>query len=582
MKTSHKNNLSEESLGKRIQVSLGEVPGDLLITDAEIVNVFTGKIETGNVVIVGEWIAGVGNYNWRAHHTISLPNHIIIPGLIDSHMHLESTLLMPGELAKVIVPHGTTALISDSHEVGNVLGIPGIETLLAASENIPLDLFFAASSCVPAVDWDHSGARLSAEKVNELLKQPRILSLGEMMDIPGLLHEKSEVLQKLLAANHSGKPIDGHAPAVTGRVLQALAASGIRSDHESGTIQEAREKARLGMLVQVREGSVARNLDALLPLLNSNELGDFWTLVTDDVLPTELVSHGHIDNLLRKIIQAGVPGEKAVRQATLIPARHYHLWDRGAVAPGYRADLAVISSLEEFLVTHVIKNGTLVAEGGELIESPPSFSHQPENTIHTGPLNKSHFQLHIKSNPVPVMEIIPGQLITKLETKSVQLDGRYWIHNPAEDIALIASIERHKKLNNVGLGLVKGFQFDQPGALISSVAHDSHNLIVVGTNPEDMLKCVQYLAEVAGGFAVVSKGKILADLPLPFAGLLTSENANTVCQKLARLERAAQSIGCKLPCPFGALSFLALPVIPDIKITDQGMFDINKQAFVTY
>lgn len=578
---------SVEALQRRIRVALGKEPGDCLLSGGQVVNVFTGRIEPANVVLADGWIAGVGPYEWTARETIDVRGRAVLPGLIDSHMHLESTLLTPAELARLIVPHGTTAAISDSHEVGNVLGVPGIELLIAASKGLPLDLFFTASSCVPAASWEDAGAVLGPEEVRHLLAHPRVLGLAEMMDVPAVLRGDAAALAKVQAARACGRVVDGHAPALCGRDLMAYIAAGIRSDHESATVAEARAKAAWGMLVQVREGSIARNLDALLPLLTAGELGDDWTLVTDDILPVDLRGHGHLDALLRRVTAAGVPPAVAVRHASLTPARHYGLNDRGAVAPGYRADLVVVDDLHNFCPQIVLKNGALVARAGAFVGDLPARSLSCANTIHLPPLDESAFQLRLSSDrrdagpTAAVIRIQPGLLATRIEKQQTACAAGTWRWDAARDVLLIASIERHKALGRVGLGLVAGFGVTRPGALGSSVAHDSHNLLIAGTNSRDMLACARALSESGGGFVVASEGEIRARLPLPLAGLLSLESADTVCRQLEAVENAARVLGCSLPCPFGVLSFLALSVIPELRITDQGLWDVLGQRFIS-
>lgn len=566
-------------LQRRIRVALGKEPGDLLLTGGQAVNVFTGRVEPASVIIADGWIAGVGRYDWPARERLDLKGQVMLPGLIDAHMHLESTLLQPAELARLIVPHGTAATISDSHEVGNVLGIPGIDMLIAASAGLPFDLFFTASSCVPATRWEDAGAVLGPAEVAELLDRQRVLGLAEMMDIPAVLNGDSYVLEKVALATARHRAVDGHAPGMTGRELMAYAAAGIRSDHESGTMEEARAKAALGLLVQVREGSSARNLDALLPLLAAGELGDHWCLCTDDVLPDDLRQFGHIDGLLRRVVAAGVPPANAVRHATLVPARHYGLNDRGALAPSYRADLVVVEDLKDFRPTRVYHRGQLVARDGQLLAELPVARIDRTNTVHLAPVDESVFQLPLHSDTCPVIRIIPNQIVTTRETQQVKrVDGR-WAFDPARDVQLIASLERHRATGRVGLGLVSGFGL-RNGALGSTQAHDSHNVIVAGTNARDMLACIRRLTELGGGFVAVADGRVLAELPLPIAGLLSTEHADTVCRQLREVRAAAHSLGCPLACPFGTLSFLALPVIPELKITDQGLFDVTRQEFV--
>ncbi len=571
---------SIEALQRRLRVAQGREAGDLLLTDAQVVNVFTERVERANVVIADGVIAGVGVYPWQAAQTLSLAGKTLLPGLLDTHMHLESTLLTPAELARLVVPHGTTAVISDSHEIGNVLGVAGIDMLLAASTGLPLDVFFMASSCVPATSWEHAGAVLGPAEVAELLSRPRVLGLAEVMDIPAVLSGEPGMLAKLRAALEKGRILDGHAPGLVGQDLQAYVAAGMRTDHESATAEEARAKAALGMLVQVREGSIARNLDTLLPLLAAGELGDFWCLVTDDVFPDHLRDKGHLDYLLRRVVAGGVPAAHAVRHASLIPARQYGLLDRGAIAPGYRADVVVVDDLRAFQPALVLKDGAIVARDGAALAdmAPPRLEHA--NTMHVGPLDASAFHLRLTSDTCPVIGVIRDQILTRHEALPVRRSNGAWSFDPARDIALIASIERHRATGSMALALVQGFGLRREGALGSSVAHDSHNLIVTGTSPRDMLACVRALEEMGGGFVVVAGGQVRAGLPLPIAGLLSTESADTVCRQLKEVRDAARTLGCDLHEPFGTLSFLALPVIPELRITDQGLFDVSRQQFL--
>ncbi len=571
--------VSVETLRRRVRVALGQEPGDLLLTGGRIVNVFTGRVEDANVVVADGWVAGVGPFDWAARETLRLDGRAVLPGLIDSHMHLESTLLTPAELARLVVPHGTTATISDSHEIGNVLGVPGIEALMDASDGLPFDLFFTASSCVPAQKWEDSGATLGPDEVRRLLARPRVLGLAEMMDFPAVLAGDAAALEKVRAALDLGQVVDGHAPGMTGRGLMAYASVGVRSDHESAAVEEARDKARLGMLVQVREGSVARNLDALLPLLASGELGDDWTLVTDDVLPDDLRQFGHVDGLLKRVVAGGVPAAVAVRHATLTPARHYGLRDRGAVAPGYRADLVVVDDLTAFRPHRVLKHGRVVAKDGTFVAGVSPRPLPTSNTVRVAPLDESAFTLGVNGDTCPVIRVVPGQLVTKTERQSVRRVGGLWEFDPGRDVLLTASVERHRATGRVGLGLVAGFAL-KSGALGSSVAHDSHNLVFAGTTARDLLACARALQQTGGGFVVVRDGEVVARLPLPVAGLLSVEEADTVCRQLREVRQAAQALGCGLACPFGMLSFLALSVIPELRVTDQGLWDVVNQRFV--
>ena len=577
---SSSSNINSLVTRRRIRVALDQEPGDLLIRGGQVVNVFNRRVEPADVVIADGRIAGVGCYSWRASRTISASGLLILPGLIDAHMHLESTLLTPAELARLIVPMGTTAVISDSHEVGNVLGVRGIDMLAAACEGLPLDLFFMASSCVPATAWEDAGALLGPSEVKTLLSRPRVLGLAEVMDIPAVLAGGEDVLEKIESALAARRVVDGHAAGLSGRELIAYAAAGIRSDHESTTVEEARARCALGMLVQVREGSSAQNLDALLPLLVAGELDDSWCLVTDDIFPNDLRRHGHLNGLLRRVVAGGVAPATAIRHASYVPARHYGMVDRGAIAPGYHADLVLVEDLDEFRVNSVIKAGEVVARDGKCLDCGPTPRLDRENTVHLAPLDERAFRLPLSGETCPVIEIVPDQIITRRTSRSVRRVDGVWAFDPERDVLLIASIERHRASGRIGLGLVSGFGLTHEGALGSSVAHDSHNLVIAGTNPRDMLVCARALAEHGGGFVAAAHGQVRAILPLPVAGLLSLEDAEHVCRRLEDVNRAAHALGCPLDAPFGTLSFLALPVIPELRITTQGVFDVVEQQFL--
>lgn len=569
-----------EAARRRIRVAMGREPGDLLITGGQVVNVFNRRVEPADVVIADGRIAGVGCHEWRAGRTLSAEGLVLMPGLIDAHMHLESTLLTPAELARLIVPMGTTAILSDSHEVANVLGIPGIDMLARASEGLPLDLFFMASSCVPATHWEDAGAALGPAEVRALLDRPHVLGLAEVMDIPAVLDAEAAVVEKVQAAMAAGAVADGHAAGLSGRELIAYAGAGIRSDHESTTVEEARARAGLGMLVQVREGSSARNLDAMLPLLADGELDESWCLCTDDIFPDDLIRHGHLDGLLRRLVAGGVDPAVAVRHAAYVPARHYGLTDRGAVAPGYRADIVMVEDVRDFRVRTVIKDGRIAAADGRCPDHGPAPRLDRQNTVYLPRLDEASFHLSPAHETCPTIEVVPGQIVTRRAERSVRRVAGRWVFDPERDVLLIASIERHRASGRIGLGLVGGFGLTHDGALGSSVAHDSHNLIIAGTNARDMLVCARAMAEHGGGFVVASGGAVRAILPLPVAGLLSVEDAHAVARRLDEVNRAARALGCPLDAPFGTLSFLALPVIPELRITARGVFDVRDQVFV--
>jgi adenine deaminase len=568
-----------EHLQRRIRVARGREPGDLVLKGGEVVNVFTGTVEPSDVVIADGWIAGVGPYDWEAANEVRIEGRVVIPSLIDAHIHVESTMLAPAELARLIVPRGTGTLIADPHEIANVMGIRGVEMLIDAGVDAPLDIYYMAPSCVPALPWENAGAVLDADAVRRLLENPAVLGLAEMMNFPGVLEADAPVLAKVQAAAARGAVVDGHAPGVTGRDLVAYAAAGIRSDHESTGADEAAAKAAMGMLVQVREGSSARNLDAMLPLMVAGRLGA-WCFCTDDVHPDDLIAHGHIDGLLRRAVAAGVAPETAVRHATLVPARHYGLRDRGAVAPARRADLLVVDDLSAFTPLVVVKNGQVVARDGVCVAESNGAEISCENTVHLANPDESAFTLPVGGGRADVIGIVPDQIVTRHERRTVPVQDVHWRFDPGTDLALIANLERHRATGNVGLGLVEGFAFREHGAIGSSVAHDAHNLIVAGTNPADMLACARALAETGGGFVVTAGGAVRARLALPVAGLISDQRAENVCRQLDEVRGAARALGCGLACPFGTLSFLALSVIPELRITDQGLFDVVNQEFI--
>ena len=568
-------------LARRIRVALGEEPGDLLLQGGSIVNVFMQQTEPANVVICDGWIAGVGPWDWEAERVLDISGSMVIPGLFDAHMHLESSLLLPGELAKAVVPHGTSTIIADPHEVANVLGVDGIDLLLSLSENLPLDIYFMAPSCVPATEWEHAGAVIDADAIAALLQKERVIGLAEVMDFPAVLDAQPSVLEKINAAAGLGAPLDGHAPGLMGRRLLAYAAAGIRSDHESSTAQEALQKAALGMMVQVREGSSAKNLQALLPLMRENLLAD-WCLATDDIHPNELLAKGHLDAILRRVISAGIPPAQAIRHATLVPARHYGLHDRGAVTASYRAHLCVIDNFEDFTPEYVIHNGRIVAENGRYSLADEAKPVLAANTIRCAKLHEEDFQLSLADGPAPVIGVTDGLITTQSLALEVSRDGNHWAFDPQADIALIAVIERHRATGQIGLALVHGLGLTKTGAIGSSVAHDSHNLIIAGTNPGDMRCCADQLQQMGGGFVAVAERTVQAKLALPVAGLLSTASAEEVRSALAEVNWAAGRLGCPLLNPFGTLSFLGLPVIPELRITDQGLFDVLHQRFLSY
>ncbi len=548
----------------------GDEPADLLLRGARIVDVILGEIRQGDLAVAGGYIVGFGAR--KAEEIIDLKGKYLVPGLIDAHVHIESSQLSPAEFARAVLPHGTTCVIADPHEIANVLGLRGIRYMLRATESLPLRVFFMAPSCVPSSPLENAGATLSAEEIKEVLSWDRVLGLGEVMNFPGVLSRDPEVWAKLEAAH--GKPIDGHAPGLSGYELWAYRLAGPRTEHECTLLREAREKLRAGMHILIREGTTARNLSALIPLLSAHT-APFVHFCTDDRHPETLHTEGHMDDVLRKAIAGGTDPLVAIAAATIHAARAYGLVDLGALAPGFRADFLVVSDLEQFEVERVYVGGELVAEGGRcLAECPdiPAGDVRGTVDVDTGALS---FRIPAEGKKARVIGVVPGQVVTEgliLEPKEV---GGEVVADPERDILKLAVVERHRGTGNVGLGLVRGFGLKR-GALGSTVAHDSHNIVVVGTNDGDMRLAVARLVELGGGQVVIADGKVLAELPLPLGGLMSDLPLEEVVRRSGGLKKASRSLGCVLPDPFMQLSFLALPVIPKLKLTDLGLVDVER------
>jgi len=566
------------SLADRIDIARGLKEANLLLKNARIVSLFSGEVVEADLVVADGIIAGIGNYS-RGEKVYDLKGKYLLPGLIEGHIHIESSLLPPPEFSKVVVPHGTTAIVADPHEIANVLGEKGIRYILESSSTLPLDIWVMVPSCVPATSMETAGAHLGPNEIEEMLGWERTLGLAELMNFPGVLRKAPEVLQKVEVAHRIGKLIDGHSPGLSGLDLNAYLVAGPSSDHECISLEEAKEKLRKGMYVMIREGSAAKNLKDLLPIVNDTNLRRLL-LVSDDRHPQDLLTQGHLDHIIRTAISLGLRPLAALTMATLNPAEYFGLKGRGAVAPNYWADMIVVDGLEEFRVEKVFKKGNLVAENGEMVtEVSPYPEPGVEITVHIAPLDAKSFRMQARGGDVRVIELIPGQILTRGLRMKPKVRNADIIQDLERDILKLAVIERHHASGRIGLGLIKGFGL-QGGALGSSVAHDSHNLIVVGTNDEDMAAAAKAIAEMRGGFVVIAEGKVLAQLPLPIAGLMSNRPIHDVVGGLSALQEASRSMGCQLENPFIALSFLALPVIPELKLTDRGLFDVLSFSFV--
>ncbi len=549
---------------KLISVAKGELPADLLLANARIVNVFTGKIEESNIALYGDRIAGIGDY--QAKEVVDVGGRHITPGLINGHIHPESSMLDIGQYARAVVPHGTTTLITDLHEIANVGGVAGIKYILERARRLPFNLFLMAPSCVPATNLESSGATLGPEEIKQILNWPECLGLGEVMNFPGVISGDEAVLKKIEYAQ--GKIIDGHAPGLSGKELSAYIAAGIHSDHECVSLEEAKEKLEKGMYIMLREGSSEKNLEALLPLVN-DKTWQRCMFVVDDRTAADLLKDGDIDAVVRKAIRLGLDPVRAIQLATINTAGYFRREGLGGIAPGYFADLIVLGDLKKLEIDMVFFKGKMVAkEGKPLFSAPQAADKSLSDSVNIKPFGIERLRLKPSGKAEPIIEVVPGQIITKKRLEKISS-----IPNIEKDILKLAVVERHKATGNIGVGLVKGFGLKR-GALASSIAHDSHNIIAVGTNDEDIFIAIKEIERLHGGLVAVGGGKVIASLALPVAGLLSDEPLENVVSKLEKLEKTAAEMGARLPSPFATLSFLALPVIPEIRLTDRGVVEL--------
>ncbi|MCL0064030.1 adenine deaminase [Dehalococcoidia bacterium] len=548
----------------------GDTPADLLLVNARVVNTFTAEIEKANVAICQGLIAGLGDYR-QGQEIIDLRGKYLIPGFIDGHIHLESSLLSPAEYARVVVPRGVLSVVTDFHEIANVCGLAGIKYMLKCAEPLPMDIFGMAPSCVPATQLETAGARLDAEELKEIMDLKNMIGLGEMMNFPGVIGGDPGVWAKLQLFR--GRVINGHAPGLTGGALNAYLSAGIHSDHECTTIDEAREKLNGGMHLMIREGSSEKNLDALLPLVTDQTFKRCF-FVVDDRSCADLLRDGDVDAVVRKAIDRGLDPVRAIQMATINTAEYFRLSRLGALAPGYRANLVVLNDLRSLETNMVFYDGKLVAEDGKLVIPTPAVTGGALcHTVNIKPFEVGSLRLAAQGKTAPVIEIVPDQIITRKREEAVRIEDGFVQPDILRDILKLVVVERHRATGNIGRGLVRGFGLKK-GALASSVAHDSHNIIAVGTNDGDILAAIRELERLQGGLSVACEGQILGSLALPIAGLLSEEPLETVVQKLEELKSIAASLGCIPAAPFATLSFLALPVIPELRLTDLGLVDV--------
>jgi adenine deaminase len=555
----------------KLSVARGEKPAELLFKNARLVNVMSGEIHETNVAVDDGRVIGFGDYDGK--EIIDIAGAYLAPSLIDGHFHVESTMVTIPEFARAVVPHGTGAMVIDPHEYANVLGMDGIRYVLESSKNLPIDFFIMLPSCVPATHLETAGARFSADDLAFMMSDDRIAGVAELMNYPGVFLGHESELAKIDAGR--GKVIDGHAPGLRGKNLNAYVLAGVRSDHESTELAEAREKLRLGMHLLVREGSTERNLEHIIALVTPQNSAN-CSFATDDKLPGDLVNEGHIDHSIRKAIALGVPPVTAIQMGTINTARYYRLKNQGAIAPRYWADFIVVDDLTEFKIRRVYKKGALVADSGKYLGAESAVTEQPRSTMNLSYRAPADFEVRVPQNgaakKIRVIEIVPHQIVTKevLETPKA-IDGKI-VSDPERDILKLVVVERHRATGNVGVGFVRGFGLKR-GALGSSVAHDAHNVVVVGVTDADIVAAIRALEEMRGGQVAVADEKVEASLPLPIAGLVSDQPLEAVIEKIAELKAAAARLGSALDAPFMSLSFLSLSPIPALKLTDQGLVD---------
>ena len=561
-----------------IDVAAGRAKAQLVFKNINLVNVFTGEIYKTDVAVHDGYIAGIGSY--EGAEELDMEGKYLCPGFMDGHVHIESSMVIPGEFARAVVVRGTTGIIADPHEIANVKGIAGIRYMLDSTENVPMDVYIMLPSCVPATPYENAGSVLKAEDLFELINHPRVLGLGELMDYPNVIHCEKSIINKVVLVRNSNKLIDGHGPVIKGHELNAYIAAGVRTEHECTTVEEAVDRLRLGMYVMLREGSAARNLVDLLPAVNQSSINR-CIFCTDDRHPEDILIDGHIDNNVRLAIRNGVDPVRAIQMATLNVARCYNLEGVGGIAPGYKADVLVLNDLETVDVHQVYKHGKLVAENGEALFNIKSVNDsRMRNAVNIKALVEDAFEMKLDGREVRVIGLVPHSLVTRDLTREVKLESGKYYNKDGVNLLKIAVVERHHATGNIGIALVEGLGLKN-GAIASTVAHDSHNIVVIGDNNEDMRVAVNHLEEIGGGICIVSEGEVKGDIALPIAGLMSDLSLEELQNMLEQMLHIAYDMGVSKDYdPFMTLAFLALPVIPELKITDLGLFDVVKFKFV--
>lgn len=555
-----------------VSVAAGQSEPDLILKNATYVNVFSNELCRGDIAVAEGLIVGMGHYEGDCQ--VDMAGKLVLPGFLDAHIHLESSLVKPAEFAKAVLAHGTTTVVVDPHEIANVMGTDGIHYMLQATEGLPVDVRFMLPSCVPATPLDESGAILDYRAIDDLFEHPRVQGLAEMMNFPGVIGADSQVLEKIVAAQAHHKKIDGHAPDLAGNDLNAYIAAGVYSDHECHDLQDAIEKLQRGQYIMIREGTAAHNLDALLPLL-CQQYADRCMFCCDDKHPSDLLDQGHIDHMVKHAISMGADPILTVKVACHNAARYFLLNNRGAIAPGYLADFVIIDNFREFNILQVYKKGQLMVDNGMVTSFPapvvePELEAMAHDTFHMSPLTPAQFE---ESRPLSVIGMVNGEITTVDAGYATEVDL-------AQDILKMAVVERHKNTRHIGLGYLKGYGL-KTGAVATSISHDSHNIIVVGTNDDEMATAVNRILALKGGIVVIKDGQVTGELPLSVAGIMSDDSIEAVNDALEFAKYCAQAQGVhKTVDPFMTLSFMSLPVIPTLRLTTRGVFDVARQRYV--
>lgn len=573
MTESYAGKINRKLLKKRriIAAAAGREPADLVLKNAVYVNVFSGELCTDDIAVTEGLIVGMGKYHGRTE--ADMTGRIVLPGFLDAHIHLESSLVSPREFVKAVLPHGTTTVVTDPHEIANVMGTDGIDYMLQATEDLPVDVRFMLSSCVPATPLDESGANLDYRAIDSFYEHPRVQGLAEMMNYVGVINGDDSVVEKIVAAQAHHKKIDGHAPGLMGNDLNAYVAAGVYSDHECANLEEAIAKLQRGQFIMIREGTAARNLEALVPLLCS-QYADRCMFCTDDKHPSDLLEKGHMDYIVKKAIALGADPITTIKVACHNAARYFLLNNRGAIAPGYLADFAVIDDFQSFRIQEVYKKGVLMYDG-ELRDFPepkidPYLVERAHNTFHVNRLTEADFR---EDRPRGVIGLVPGEIVSRDCGYATKIDQK-------KDILKIAVIERHRGTGHVGIGFLQGYGLKH-GAVATSVSHDSHNIIVVGTSEAEMAAAANRVVELNGGIVVCRKGEVLAEVRLEIAGIMSEDSLVHVNRDLEAAKEQAFALGVSRGIdPFMTLSFMSLPVIPSLRLTTRGVFDVGQQKYV--